>query len=273
MVFCVFCLAYYGVIVCYSGPSTSFAPIWLVLSAFLFIIAISTHTKTTKMAVRAVTAETSRRSEIRSLTAIFVVFVCVEIAMGVNFFSLDKQSADYVIVLGAQVRGKALSRTLEYRLEKALEYARVHPNTVLVLSGGQVVGEEMTEAEAMYEYLKAHGIPESQMLLEEQSASTYENLVYSKLLIQEREAKRRQTIRDVMAASGYLSPPDEEVSIRVGIITSNFHVLRAKPAPGLYGLDPLVSTYFPQIYLLGSRSIPGRRSVKTAPGRIWRRCR
>ena len=64
----------------------------------------------------------------------------------------------------------------------------------------------MTEAEAMYEYLKAHGIPESQMLLEEQSASTYENLVYSKLLIQEREAKRRQTIRDVMAASGYLSP-------------------------------------------------------------------
>ena len=28
--FGVFCLAYYGVIVCYSGPSTSFAPIWLV---------------------------------------------------------------------------------------------------------------------------------------------------------------------------------------------------------------------------------------------------
>ena len=37
--FGVFCLAYYGVIVCYSGPSTSFAPIWLVLSACLFIIA------------------------------------------------------------------------------------------------------------------------------------------------------------------------------------------------------------------------------------------
>lgn len=185
--FGVFCLAYYGVIVCYSGPSTSFAPIWLVLSACLFIIATVVHFYdrfrdriSLRLEVSAVTA----------LTAIFVVFVCVEIAMGVNFFSLDKQSADYVIVLGAQVRGKALSRTLEYRLEKALEYARVHPNTVLVLSGGQGVGEEMTEAEAMYEYLKAHGIPESQMLLEEQSASTYENLVYSKLLIQEREAKR-----------------------------------------------------------------------------------
>lgn len=38
-------------------------------------------------------------SAVTALTAIFVVFVCVEIAMGVNFFSLDKQSADYVIVL------------------------------------------------------------------------------------------------------------------------------------------------------------------------------
>ena len=41
--FGVFCLAYYGVIVCYSGPSTSFAPIWLVLSACLFIIATVVH--------------------------------------------------------------------------------------------------------------------------------------------------------------------------------------------------------------------------------------
>lgn len=114
--FGVFCLAYYGVIVCYSGPSTSFAPIWLVLSACLFIIATVVHFYdrfrdriSLRLEVSAVTA----------LAAIFVVFVCVEIAMGVNFFSLDKQSADYVIVLGAQVRGKALSRTLEYRLEKA----------------------------------------------------------------------------------------------------------------------------------------------------------
>ena len=101
---------------------------------------------------------------------------------------------------------------------------------------------------------QAHGIPESQMLLEEQSASTYENLVYSKLLIQEREAKRRQTIRDVMAASGYLSPPDEEVSIHVGIITSNFHVLRAKAIarktgiPGITGIaaksDPVLFLHF-----------------------------
>ena len=66
------------------------------------------------------------------------------------------------------------------------------------------------------------------MRKEEQSESTYENLVYSKLLINEREIKRRDWIKNLMAQSGYLVPPDEEVTIRVGIITSNFHVLRAK---------------------------------------------
>lgn len=71
--FGVFCLAYYGVIVCYSGPSTSFAPIWLVLSACLFIIATVVHFYdrfrdriSLRLEVSAVTA----------LTAIFVVFVC-----------------------------------------------------------------------------------------------------------------------------------------------------------------------------------------------------
>ncbi len=251
MVFGVFCLAYYGVIVCYSGPSTSFAPIWLVLSACLFIIATVVHFLR-QVPGPDLAAPGGFGGDGPDLP--FLWSLCVEIAMGVNFFSLDKQSADYVIVLGAQVRGKALSRTLEYRLEKALEYARVHPNTVLVLSGGQGAGEEMTEAEAMYEYLKAHGIPESQMLLEEQSASTYENLVYSKLDPGTGSKKRRQTIRDVMAASGYLSPPDEEVSSRVGIITSNFHVLRAKAIarktgiPGITGIaaksDPVLFLHF-----------------------------
>ena len=133
-----------------------------------------------------------------------------------------------MIVLGTQVKGETLSRSLEYRMETAVRYAKIHPNTVFILSGGKGKGEDVSEAFAMYEYMKANGIPEYQMILEEQSTSTYENLVYSRLLIAEREEDRRTTIRDVMSAAGYLSPPDEEVQIHVGIITSNFHMLRAK---------------------------------------------
>ncbi|MBQ7795905.1 MAG: YdcF family protein, partial [Lachnospiraceae bacterium] len=167
-------------------------------------------------------------SVVTVLAAIVVVFVSVLFAMGFNFFSLKKQSADYVIVLGTQVQGETVSKMLENRLDKAYEYAKVHPNTVFILSGGKGEGEDISEAQAMYDYLKKRGVPEYQMIMEDRSVSTYENLVFSKILIDEREKNRRSWIKDLMNRSGYLVPPDEEVTIRVGIVTSNFHVLRAK---------------------------------------------
>lgn len=229
----VFCLVYYGVIVIYSGVETSFSVIWLIFAVCLAVMAGTVHfydrfkdKVPLRVEVSAVTA----------VAALFVIFVVVEAAMGINFFSLKKQSADYVIVLGAQVKGDKMSKSLEYRMEKALEYASVHPNTVIILSGGQGPGESVTEASVMYDYLKEHGVPEYQMIKEEKSRSTYENLAYSKILIAEREEERRALIKELMAASGYLVPPDDEVTIRVGIVTSNFHVLRAKGIAKKLGL-------------------------------------
>lgn len=221
----ILCLIYYGIILMYSGIGTSFSAIWLVLAAVLAVMGLVVqfydrirHRIPVRLEVSVVTV----------VAALFVVFVFVEAAMGFNFFSLKKQSADYVIILGAQVRGDTVSTTLEHRLDKAYEYAKVHPNTVFILSGGQGAGENISEAQAMYDYLKKRGVPDYQMIKEEQSTSTYENLVYSKNLIDEREKNRREWIKNLMSRSGYLVPPDEETTIRVGIVTSNFHVLRAK---------------------------------------------
>lgn len=221
----ILCLLYYGIILIYSGIGTSFSAIWLILAAVLAVMGLVVqfydrirHKIPVRLEVSAVTVA----------AALFVVFVFVEVAMGFNFFSLKKQSSDYVIILGAQVRGDTVSKTLEHRLDKAYEYAKVHPNTIFILSGGQGAGENISEAQAMYDYLKKRGVPDYQMIKEEQSTSTYENLVYSKCLIDEREKNRRDWIKNLMSRSGYLVPPDEETTIRVGIVTSNFHVLRAK---------------------------------------------
>lgn len=228
-----FCLIYYGIIVAYSGVGTSFSAIWLVFSGCLAVMGIVVHFYGRFRDKVPLWFEVSVVTVVVSL---FTVFVFVEAAMGLNFFSLKKQSADYVIVLGAQVRGKKPSKSLEYRLEKAYEYAAVHPNTILILSGGQGSGEDVSEAQMMYEYLSKRGVPDTQMILEEQSTSTYENLVYSKLIINARETERRTILRDVMAGYGYLVPPDDEVTIRVGIVTSNFHVMRAKGIAKKIGL-------------------------------------
>lgn len=247
----ILCLIYYGVIVIYSGAGTSFSAIWIVLALGFFIMAA-----VGKFYPR-IRDRVPVQIEVAVITffsAIAFIFIVVELLMGFGALSFQKESVNYVIVLGAQVRGNTISRTLERRLEKAVEHAAYHPNTVFVLSGGQGDDEDVTEASAMYRYMKSRGVPDYQLLLEESSRSTYENMVYSKMLITERERIRRATLRAAMAESGYLLPPDEEIVIRVGILTSNFHELRAKGIarhiglPNVSGIsaksDPVLFVHF-----------------------------
>ncbi|MDW0110640.1 YdcF family protein [Sporosarcina aquimarina] len=108
----------------------------------------------------------------------------------------------YAIILGAKVNGTTPSLALRYRLDAALDYAQQHPHVTLVLSGGQGPDEGISEAEAMHNYLSAYGFPESRMILEDQSTSTFKNLENTKKLI-----------------------PQDVTGIT--IITSDYHVARA----------------------------------------------
>ncbi len=221
----VLCLVYYGIIVLYSGFGTSFSPVWIVLAVCFFLMAAVCHFYWRFRERIPLKVEVS---VITVVAALFFVFAVVEAAMGCCVLFGRAYSTDYVIVLGAQVRGSVASRSMQYRLDKALEYARANPNTVMILSGGQGPGEDISEAEMMYGYLLENGVPEHQMIKETQSHSTYENLVYSRLLIEERESARLSAVRRIMAEEGYQMPDDAGMTIGVGVITNNFHLLRAE---------------------------------------------
>ncbi|MBS4206851.1 YdcF family protein [Bacillus sp. FJAT-50079] len=118
----------------------------------------------------------------------------------------------YAIILGAKVNGETPSLSLQYRLDAALQYAEKHPHVTFILSGGQGPGEFITEAEAMKIYLMEHGINEERMLLEKQSTSTYENLLFSK---------------------GLLPPQVKGITI----ISSDYHLARAKKLAASLGLQ------------------------------------
>lgn len=98
---------------------------------------------------------------------------------------LNRADGSYsiAVVLGAKVNGTTPSLALRYRLESALSYAESHPDVTLVLSGGQGEDEGISEAQAMVNFLSAQGFPESRMIVEDRSTSTYENLVNTKKLI------------------------------------------------------------------------------------------
>ena len=122
-------------------------------------------------------------------------FLAMFIAMGRVYFVIteipiiDEASgdgdfdADYLIVLGAAVHGDTPSLSLVERLQAAEDYLIKHPDTVVIVSGGQGGGENVSEARAMYEWLCANGIDSTRIIMEDKASSTYENLKFSREII------------------------------------------------------------------------------------------
>ncbi|MGW6664559.1 YdcF family protein [Peribacillus sp. NPDC055009] len=121
-------------------------------------------------------------------------------------------NADYLIILGARVKGSVLSLSLQYRIDKAAEYLSANKQTVAIVSGGKGPGEEISEAKAMQQGLIAQGIEEARIMMEDKSTTTHENIVFSKELIPD------------TAASGL-------------IVSNDFHIYRAVEIAKREGLD------------------------------------
>lgn len=84
-----------------------------------------------------------------------------------------------VIVLGAGLHKDKPSRLLQYRLNKAYEFAAAHPDTLVITSGGQGRDEWVPEGDAMRDYLINMGLPSDRVLSEPRSTSTEENFAFS----------------------------------------------------------------------------------------------
>jgi uncharacterized SAM-binding protein YcdF (DUF218 family) len=91
-----------------------------------------------------------------------------------------------MVVLGCQVKPSGPSVLLQDRLDEALDYLSDHPDMTVVVSGGQGKDEPMSEAQAMYDYLVAHGVDGAQILKEDTSHNTWQNLNNTFALLKER---------------------------------------------------------------------------------------
>ena len=116
------------------------------------------------------------------------------------------EAVDYVVVLGAKVNRDGPSVSLWDRICAAYEYAEAHPQTILILSGGQGTDEPITEAECMYRELFWMGIDPDRLWTEDFATSTWENLHFSLDLIEEKTGQRPTNI---------------------GVLSSEYHLLRS----------------------------------------------
>lgn len=119
-----------------------------------------------------------------------------------------KYNKDYVIILGCQIRKDGtLTPLLRGRVDRAIKFRnkqleKTGKDLIFIPSGGKGRYEIISEADAMKNYLISKGIKEENILVENKSKNTYENIKFSNKLIKDKNAN-------------------------VAFSTTNYHVFRA----------------------------------------------
>lgn len=175
------CLALAGLITCY----------------YLLSMMKKRHFRAAKVLRRVLNAIVCLGLIIVTVTGSFIV----DAAQGA-----EENDCDYVVVLGCRVYDDGPSLSLQDRIRAAYEYLTAHPKAICIVTGGQGEDEPMTEAQCLYDHLTDLGIDGNRIWLEEAATSTWENMVFSLDLIQEKTGTRPESI---------------------GLLSSEYHLFRA----------------------------------------------
>lgn len=211
IVFGCLCMVYYLFAASYAGPSSSFLSFWLIASACLIAMGV----------IYIIILKNGMIDKIPKF--IKVTFIAL-IAIGITVFCIfeglviskmnevPKQDVSYLVVLGAQVRGTRVTKSLAKRLDAAYDYAVKNEDTKVIVSGGKGTGEDISEAKAMKKYLVSRGIEKKRIIVEDKSTTTKENLTFS---LKKMKGKDKS----------------------VAIVTNNFHMFRAMKLAENLGYD------------------------------------
>ncbi len=162
----------------------------------------------------------TKRGILRAVKIAVAVLLCCE-AMLIGYVAVygENDTANYcedaLIVLGAGLRGERVTLPLKMRLDRAVQYHAKNPDALIIVSGAQGVGETVTEAEAMKDYLVKAGVPSEIIIEEDRATSTSENMKFSKEILDGIYGK----------------------DVSVCFVTNNFHVYRSARLAKMSGLE------------------------------------
>ena len=150
-------------------------------------------------------------------TTIYISITYIEciligtIIMGIKATKhIPKFDKDCIIILGCQIKKDGtLTKLLKGRVDRAIEFSKMQKektgkDIIFVPSGGKGNDEVISEAQAMKNYLMEQGIEEGNILIEDKSKNTFENIKFSNKLIN-----------------------DKVKNAKIAFSTTNYHVFRA----------------------------------------------
>ncbi|MGN1443946.1 MAG: YdcF family protein [Acutalibacteraceae bacterium] len=153
--------------------------------------------------------------------AVSLVVVCL-IATAfsiVSYSQIDEaRPADAAVVLGAAAPNGKVSPVYRERLNHAVSLYQSGLVRYILVTGGTADGNIVSDALTAKDYVVSQGVPESDILVEDQSTITEENLEYSKTILDERglssvlivsdplHMKRAMLMADDYGLNAYSSP-------------------------------------------------------------------
>ena len=161
--------------------------------------------------------ETIIIASITYIECILIGTIIMGIKSAKHIPSFDK---DAIIILGCKIKKDGtLTNLLKSRVDRAMDFAKmqkekINKDIIFVPSGGKGNDEIISEAQAMKNYLLEKGINEDNILIEDQSKNTYENIKFSNNLIKEKIP-----------------------NAKIAFSTTNYHVFRAGNIANDQGLN------------------------------------
>ncbi|HKY28647.1 MAG TPA: YdcF family protein [Pyrinomonadaceae bacterium] len=104
--------------------------------------------------------------------------------------------ADAAVVLGAAVWTTDVSPVFRERINHGIDLYRKGRVRKLIFTGGQGNPGEPTESSAARQYALLNGVPAHDILIEEKSHTSYENIVYAKQLADAHAIKKVLIVSD-----------------------------------------------------------------------------
>ena len=151
--------------------------------------------------------ETTINIAIAYIECVLIGTIIMGIKSGKHIPAFDK---DAILILGCQIRKDGtVSNLLKGRVDRAIEFSKMQKektkkDIIFVPSGGKGDDEIISEAQSMKNYLIEQGIKEENILMEDKSKNTFENIKFSNEIIKEKIE-----------------------NAKIAFSTTNYHVFRA----------------------------------------------
>jgi uncharacterized SAM-binding protein YcdF (DUF218 family) len=124
--------------------------------------------------------------KIRKLLLFAITIFIVYSGLSILYYSIkhDQEQVDAAIVLGAAAWNGKPSPVLKGRIDHAISLYKEGMVNKIIFTGGKAEGEKLAESEASEVYAVLQGVKEEDILIENKSRITEENLIYTAELVE-----------------------------------------------------------------------------------------